>query len=241
MLGMAWQYGDLGMISSGNLVVEQVGDNTVVRFTDGILDTETVQAVCEDLSRLVQQQGCKSISLDFANVTFLSAAALGRLLNLHKELQAGGGGLRLCNVEDKVYEVFDLTRLADLLNVRPGASHQRPLLVVEDDLATREALKVMLEKKGYSVRCASNGQEALTLLRQGPRPSLILLDLMMAGMDGWQFRRQQNSDPELASIPVIIISAVEESSGRASSPGIVGYLQKPIELDQLLQTVQEHC
>src|SRR5947207_15447872 len=81
------------------------------------------------------------------------------------------------------------------------------ILIVEDDFDIREALTQILEDEGFQVRCASNGREALEVATSGPAPRLILLDLMMPVMNGWQFRAEQLKDPRLAEVPVLVISA----------------------------------
>ncbi len=82
------------------------------------------------------------------------------------------------------------------------------LLLVDDDERVREALVALLEAQGYPVVGAANGREALDVLRvRGLRPGLILLDLMMPVMDGWQFRAAQLADAELATVPVVVFSA----------------------------------
>ncbi|PLS79555.1 MAG: response regulator, partial [Chloroflexi bacterium] len=82
------------------------------------------------------------------------------------------------------------------------------ILVVDDDSGIREALTDILEDEGYAVRSACDGQAALDLLRQQAEPpALVLLDLMMPRMNGWQFRSEQRRDPALANIPVVVISA----------------------------------
>ncbi len=78
----------------------------------------------------------------------------------------------------------------------------RTLLVVEDDADIRDALDGLLSMEGFRVTGCSNGREALDWLHASPKPDLILLDLMMPIMDGWQFRVAQKEDPELATIPV---------------------------------------
>lgn len=103
-----------------------------------------------------------------------------------------------------------------------------PVLVIEDDTASREALAEMLAREGYSVFTAANGMEGLGHLSQGLRPAAILLDLMMPGVDGWDFRAQQKRDPELAAIPVIAISAAGKLLDADYS------LRKPINVQQLL-------
>src|SRR2546427_9433313 len=89
----------------------------------------------------------------------------------------------------------------------PMARHQhvRPILLVEDDPDLRDAVRLVLEDAGYDVVCAGEGREALTRVRESPF-SLVLLDLMLPVMDGFEFRVQQMQDPEIASIPVIVFS-----------------------------------
>src|SRR6185436_12323698 len=81
------------------------------------------------------------------------------------------------------------------------------ILLVEDDFDVRDALIPILEYEGHRVVGAASGQEALDRLRSGAKPSLILLDLMMPGMSGMEFRAEQLRDPALASIPVVVVSA----------------------------------
>lgn len=112
------------------------------------------------------------------------------------------------------------------------------VMVVEDDYAIRETLTELLEEEGYRVTQASNGAEALARLRdvEGP-PRLILLDLMMPVMDGWEFRHAIAEDPRLASIPVVVISADHSLDRKVSSMRVQGWLSKPFELGQLLDAV----
>src|SRR5258706_12954853 len=83
----------------------------------------------------------------------------------------------------------------------------RTLLVVEDDADIRDALDGLLSTEGFRIAGCSNGREALDWLRTSPKPDLILLDLMMPVMDGWQFRVEQKQDPALATIPILALSA----------------------------------
>ena len=114
----------------------------------------------------------------------------------------------------------------------------RPVLIVEDDTMARSLMMRTLERQGYPLACAGNGREALELLRSGLLPSLILLDLMMPVMDGWQFLEEQKRDPALAAIPVVIISAARQNQAEAIALGAAEYLQKPIELEELTAKVQ---
>ncbi len=115
-------------------------------------------------------------------------------------------------------------------------------MVVEDDYAIRETLRELLEDEGYGVVWACNGQEALARLRAGAAaPRLILLDLMMPVMDGWEFRRAQQHDPALSRIPVVVISADAALDQEAARLAVEGCLAKPFELQALLDTVHRLC
>jgi CheY-like chemotaxis protein len=121
------------------------------------------------------------------------------------------------------------------------AQPARPVLVVEDDPVLREALVATLEQDGYPVVTAAHGRAALDLLRGGVEPCLIVLDLMMSVMSGWDFRRAQLSEPALARIPVLVVSAHHEAKALAGSAGVSGVLQKPIDFDELLGFVAAAC
>jgi len=121
-------------------------------------------------------------------------------------------------------------------------AHAGNILIVEDDAAVREALATFLELQGYPVVSAEHGADALRRLRAGSDGvCLILLDLMMPVMNGWDFRKEQLKDPALAGIPVVVITADTTAAKRAADIGAVGYMLKPIDLDQLLAHVSRHC
>jgi CheY-like chemotaxis protein len=107
------------------------------------------------------------------------------------------------------------------------------VLVVDDESDIREAVSELLAEEGYAVLGAASGAEALKQLRDH-RPALVLLDLMMPGMSGWEFRAAQKGDPDLSKIPVIVLSAL----GRTAGVDADGYLQKPFEVQQLLDAVK---
>jgi CheY-like chemotaxis protein len=115
------------------------------------------------------------------------------------------------------------------------------ILIVEDEFLIRDALTEFLEEEGYSVAGAANGQEALSYLRRGMLPSLILLDLMMPVMSGMQFLAERQQDPALAAIPVVLLSADRNSQEKVLSTAPVEYLEKPVRLTDLLDTVERYC
>ncbi len=115
------------------------------------------------------------------------------------------------------------------------------ILIVEDDADIREDLAALLKEEGYSVATATNGLEALERLRSDPLPCVILLDLMMPVMSGWDFRAKQLADPTLASVPVVLLSAATDLRRHAEQLKVADYLAKPIQLDRLFKTVERHC
>jgi CheY-like chemotaxis protein len=113
------------------------------------------------------------------------------------------------------------------------------VLIVEDDLDTREMLGRFLELEGYRVETAENGKRAPERLGSGMGACVILLDLMMPVMDGWQFRQEQIRDASLADIPVIVVSAAGRE--RLEKIHANAYLSKPVDLDELLGCVTQFC
>jgi DNA-binding response OmpR family regulator len=110
--------------------------------------------------------------------------------------------------------------------------------IVEDDEDLREMMAHLLTLEGFEAATAANGREALDYL-QTSRPEVILLDLMMPVMDGWEFRRQQQADPNLAPVPVIVLSALDQA--RASNVDAAAFLKKPLDFDHLLDLVRAYC
>jgi CheY-like chemotaxis protein len=126
------------------------------------------------------------------------------------------------------------------MGVMTAEHEQAPILVVEDDRDTRAVMKILLELEGYSVETAANGAEALGKLRAGLKPCLILLDLMMPGMDGFQFMNEKRHDRTLSPIPVIIASGMYDAKQNAAHLRAQDYLQKPVERERLLRVVGTH-
>src|SRR5262245_59290959 len=115
------------------------------------------------------------------------------------------------------------------------------ILVVEDDPDLAQVVAEVLESAGYRTAIAGNGSEALDHLRASTQPDLILLDMMMPVMDGWTFREEQRKLPELASIPVVTVTADGDARGKAASIQAAGYVMKPITVDSLLDEVERIC
>jgi len=115
-----------------------------------------------------------------------------------------------------------------------------PVLIVEDDEDLREMMAQLLPLEGFDAATVANGREALDYLRHNSTvPDVILLDLMMPVMDGWEFRRRQKADPALAPVPVIVLSALDQA--RAANLDATAFLKKPLDFDRLLTLVRTHC
>jgi len=120
--------------------------------------------------------------------------------------------------------------------LEPEAGRSRRILIVEDDEPIRKALANLLDEEGYVATVAVDGEAALDLLAAEELPDLILLDLRMAGMNGWEFRIAQRQDSRLANIPVIAISA--DASAQAAAISADAFLSKPLETTGLLTTIE---
>ena len=110
------------------------------------------------------------------------------------------------------------------------------VLVVDDDEALREVLAEAISDAGYAVEQAENGQTALDRMRAAS-PCIVLLDLMMPVMDGWEVVSEMGADPKLASVAVCVMTAQD----RITPPPAVSLLKKPVSLASILRTVEEHC
>jgi CheY-like chemotaxis protein len=121
----------------------------------------------------------------------------------------------------------------------------RSVFVIDDDDQIRESLCELLQDEGIPVLCASDGQDAVGLLTgMDPLPGLVLLDLMMPIMNGWQFLEYRVGHPRLMSVPVAVLSATPASAtdgARMAALGVVEWLGKPIGVNALLALIHRHC
>ena len=116
------------------------------------------------------------------------------------------------------------------------------IVIVEDCCDEREALRLTLEIEGYNVVALAGAQEALDYMRStAPPPSMILLDLMMHGTNGWEFRTEQLRDSRMARIPVVVCSGDGRLPEKAVALGIPEHLEKPIDYGALLELVARYC
>ncbi len=115
------------------------------------------------------------------------------------------------------------------------------ILVVDDDDAIRETLGGVLASEGYDVALAENGQRALDFVHDGERPDLVLLDLMMPVMSGWEFLELADTDDKLRGIPILIVSAMAAPLAcQGAKGGVRMCFSKPIDLDALLDAVKTY-
>ena len=121
----------------------------------------------------------------------------------------------------------------------PGGRRRGPLvLVVDDDDGLREFVRVSLEAEGYAVAEARNGDEGLAAVEQRP-PDLILLDVMMPGVDGWELLRRIQERHGVGSIPVVMFSGTADEAGDAAARGARGFVGKPFDPQQLIESTKQ--
>lgn len=114
------------------------------------------------------------------------------------------------------------------------------ILLVDDDAPSAEALREILEREGHAVRTVENGRDALAALRDADGFGVILLDIMMPVMNGYEFREEQLEDPKLASIPVIVLTADGQARQKAAQLKATHYFQKPLSPPELLRAIAEY-
>jgi CheY-like chemotaxis protein len=115
------------------------------------------------------------------------------------------------------------------------------ILIVEDNDGLRELLRDLLEGAGFKVRAAADAVEGLSVLQSGEAVCLILLDLMMPGVSGFQFRAEQRFDPKLRDIPVAVLTGASSPEQYHGNLRAIGYLPKPFDPDQIVELVRQHC
>lgn len=119
---------------------------------------------------------------------------------------------------------------------------KKTVLIVEDDEDIRFLLQTALSMKGYAVVTAANGEQGIEkLATHNERPCIILLDLMMPVMNGWEFLERIRERGDHSAVPVIILSGAGREALEATQAGAQGYLRKPVELNHLFGVVKQHC
>ena len=119
------------------------------------------------------------------------------------------------------------------------AAAQRLVAIVEDDVEFRNMLRELLEEEGYRVLASANGAEALETLRSGVTPNVILLDVSMPVMDGFDFLRHRNDDPRLAAVPVVLVTNAKPHE--RPTVGVSDVVRKPIDIDEILFAIKRYC
>lgn len=119
-------------------------------------------------------------------------------------------------------------------------SAEKPTILVVDDTSENLLLISDLLRKQYKVKVANNGHRALSIARLSPAPDLILLDIMMADMDGYEVCRLLKSNPATRSIPVVFLTARPDDEKKGLGIGAVGYLSKPIKSSLLMESIKTH-
>jgi len=115
-----------------------------------------------------------------------------------------------------------------------------PILLIDDDRDILDGTAALLQMEGYSAHAVDNGTTALAILRDGFRPDLIVLDLQMPGMTGFEFRDAQLRDERLAAIPVVVVTGYHETAADRERLGGVRILHKPLDPEILLALLSEH-
>ena len=115
------------------------------------------------------------------------------------------------------------------------------VLIVDDNVDVLEAVRDTLTAEGYETAEATDGQAALDYLRSHEAPGLILLDWNMAPMNGRDFMIETAKDPKLAAIPTVLLTADGRAADKSQQSGTVGFLMKPVDLDELFATVARFC
>jgi CheY-like chemotaxis protein len=132
--------------------------------------------------------------------------------------------------------------VAETMSASPTKGEESlAVLIVDDDRAVVDSLRDFLEDEGFEVVTAAEGRDALDQLRRGLRPCVILLDLMMPRMNGWEFRDEQLQDADLKDIPVVVVSACPLDAGARTRLGDVDCVSKPPSLPRLLAAIRRNC
>jgi CheY-like chemotaxis protein len=119
---------------------------------------------------------------------------------------------------------------------QPSPEGSSPVLVVEDDADTRALLVARIERLGYRVRAVSTGEDALAAASVGAVPRLVVLDLLLPGIDGWEVLRRLRADPRTAFVPVVVASILDPVDARASLHA--SYLVKPYRKKEFERVVR---
>jgi serine/threonine protein kinase len=221
---------------------------------DYIAPEEAIDARKADIRSDVYSLGCTLYRFLTGQVPFPGGSVLDKIKAHVQRLPTAIAQLRP-EVPDRLAEVLSRMMAKD-----PACRFQTPIdvvqalapfaglrshhiLVVDDDGDYQKAVTLALESEGFTVTSATDGLAALELLRQqDPLPDLILLDLIMPKMNGWEFMKAVREDPRLASIPVMIISAIaDRARATATALGVADWLAKPVFVEELTARISRHA
>jgi len=113
------------------------------------------------------------------------------------------------------------------------------LLLVEDDFVLRSSLSELLSAEGFRVESCADGREALRRLYRAPKPDLIILDIMMPYLDGFELRALQKQTPTISNIPVVVISAHDLDPQSVADLGLSPPFRKPLDVERLLSRIRD--
>ncbi|BAU10590.1 response regulator receiver sensor signal transduction histidine kinase [Leptolyngbya sp. NIES-3755] len=196
-----------------------------------LVSTKVDQGVSADLSRssIALFNRLKSIHSEVSTI----AQTLDALVLQHQTLRAQGGKYQpsLRQVEEQIFKCFALKRLQTVAQAR--------ILIIDDTPETLRLLTSTLTEQGYAVEQLSNGTAALNSVRDR-QPDLILLDVMMPGMDGYEVCERLKFDPQTCQIPILFLSAVNDALNKvkAFDVGGVDYVTKPFQLEEVLARIE---
>jgi CheY-like chemotaxis protein len=229
----------LGILIANAVRVTRAGAKVSVRLSH--VDSEVRVGVTDggeslsaaETAALFDRSRRESVTSDSSQNVGLSLCIARGLVEAHGgrmwvESAAGGGSTIL----------FTLGPSTEAL-ASPVQS-ESPILLVDDDVAFRRELQELLVERGYTVETADNGWQAWSYLQVNAPPALILLDLMMPVMDGWELHAAIKSHPVLFSVPTVILSCLDRYRIEPSLADAQGYIEKPIRTAQLFDIVQRH-
>ncbi|MBI1914143.1 MAG: response regulator [Planctomycetes bacterium] len=229
-------------------------DVTVVHFTGSktSLHEATIHCIRDELLALADQPGGSDLVLDFSNVTFVSSMALGILVSLHKKLVDGGRHLTVRNLSPHVHEVFAVTRLDKVLDLRragqeaePATDDGRPgspagVLVVDDETAVLCVVAARLRHEGFKVWLAGGGHQGIEVYqRHLEEIGVVLLDVQMPGMDGPQTLTVLQKLCPTVRCCFMTGNSVPSTEAGLLERGAVRVFRKPIVFTELIDTLNQ--
>jgi anti-anti-sigma factor len=220
------------------LEIEEADDAITVRFRETVsLREDNIPRIAAVLFRVADRLGPRTLSLDLGWVALVTSHALGEFVSLHKKVREGGGRLRVCNVAPPGYEVFEITRLHTVMDIRlatPPPRESLRVLIVDDSVDAADSLRVLLDLWGHATCVAHDGTTALGAV-DAFGPHVVLLDIQMPGMSGGEVAVRLRRRPGQPRILLVAMTANASDDPRlAPYNGLFNYyLRKPYNLERL--------